>query len=101
MNKKYWISLIIIFLFLGCDYFQQKTYTKKGDRIGRIYELCIKGNTTKGASGGNVLHCKEIQDDLTEAGKFENYKTCVDWVTANPKKSKGFNCYKEIYGYEE
>ena len=94
-------SIILILFLVSCDYFQKKTYTGEDDRIGRLFELCIKAQTTDSKAGGNVMLCNSLLNDLTTSGKFENFKNCVDWEKSNSDKLKNypeFDCFDIVYG---
>jgi hypothetical protein len=97
------VFIFSILLFISCGYFQQKTYTYPGT-AQRDYELCLKANLEKGVAGGNVLHCQEIQDDFTTAGRQRNFEKCFQYFVTNREKLEKihpeYNCFKNIYNSE-
>jgi len=89
--------------FGGCDYFQKKTYTDSDDRIGRYYEVCLKGQHAENkAAGSNLRNCDNFIDALTPQGKLNTFKDCLDYKLINKSKLKkaelNFECYDLIYG---
>jgi len=94
-------TILIMILFIGCNYFQAKEYTQKTDERGRYFELCLKSAGDAKQAGGNVKNCDAMMDDLTASGKLKNFRQCVDYYESNKSKLTRylkFNCYDIVFG---
>ena len=102
----FWTAIITVlgalaFYLLSCSMFQKRFYTEEGDQTSLkvMYELCIKGEDSTKGKGGNTLHCKDWQQAITPQGKFNGFKSCIEWKRSHNEweEAKKFNC-KKLFG---